>query len=142
MIKSLNQLIYIQRGIVKFRWLIYTRLWGMNIKGSSIISTSAKLDRTYPKGVNIGEKTYIAFGASILTHDFVTGRKVGTHIGSNCFIGARSIVLPGVRVGNNCIVGAGSVVTRDVPPFNIVAGNPARIIRRDAGIGEYGRLVE
>jgi maltose O-acetyltransferase len=45
------------------------------------------------------------------------------------WIGARSIILPGVTVGAHSIVGAGSVVTKDVPPWAIVAGNPARLIR-------------
>ena len=50
-------------------------------------------------------------------------------IGNNVWIGGRSIVCPGVVVGDGAVIGAGSVVTKDVPPFTIVAGNPARIIR-------------
>jgi len=50
-------------------------------------------------------------------------------IEDDVWIGARVILLPGVRVGKGCIVGAGAVVTRDVPPFAIVAGAPARVIR-------------
>jgi acetyltransferase-like isoleucine patch superfamily enzyme len=45
------------------------------------------------------------------------------------WIGCMSIILPGVTVGLGAVVGAGSVVTKDVPPYTIVAGNPARIIR-------------
>jgi acetyltransferase-like isoleucine patch superfamily enzyme len=45
-------------------------------------------------------------------------------------IGSGATLLPKVSVGENAIVGAGSVVTKDVPPNTIVAGNPARIIRR------------
>jgi acetyltransferase-like isoleucine patch superfamily enzyme len=50
-------------------------------------------------------------------------------IGDNAWIGANSVVLKGVTIGEAAIVGAGSVVTRDVPPYTIVAGNPARKIR-------------
>lgn len=46
-----------------------------------------------------------------------------------CWIGAGTIVLPGVTVGQNAVVGAGSVVTRDVPSAAVVVGNPARVIR-------------
>jgi maltose O-acetyltransferase len=45
------------------------------------------------------------------------------------WIGARVIILPGVRIGEGSIVGAGSVVSRDVPPYAIVAGNPSRVVR-------------
>ncbi len=48
----------------------------------------------------------------------------------NCWIGAGSTILPGVTVGENAVVGAGSVVTKDVEDNTIVAGNPARLIRR------------
>ena len=50
-------------------------------------------------------------------------------IGDDVWIGDRVTILPGVRVGNGAILGAGAVVTKDVPPYSIVAGNPARIIR-------------
>ena len=51
------------------------------------------------------------------------------HIERNVWIGFDACILPGVRIGEGSIVGARSVVTHDVPPFTIVAGNPARIIR-------------
>ena len=50
-------------------------------------------------------------------------------IGNNCFIGCRSILLPGVTIGDNSIIGAGSVVTKDVPSGEVWAGNPARFIK-------------
>jgi len=50
-------------------------------------------------------------------------------IEDDVWIGSRVILLPGVRIGKGSIVGAGSVVTRDVEPYAIVAGNPARKIR-------------
>lgn len=50
-------------------------------------------------------------------------------IGDHAWIGARSIVLPGVTIGEHSIVGAGSVVTRDVAPYTLVAGSPARFVK-------------
>jgi len=51
-------------------------------------------------------------------------------IEEDAWIGANSIILRGVTIGKAAVVGAGSVVTQDVPPFTVVAGNPARIIRK------------
>lgn len=51
------------------------------------------------------------------------------HIGDNVLIGCHSIILRGVNIGEGAVVGAGSVVTKDVPPWTIVAGNPARVMR-------------
>lgn len=50
-------------------------------------------------------------------------------IGDDVWIGARVTILPGVHVGNGSVIGAGSVVTKDVPPYSIVGGNPAKVIR-------------
>ena len=49
-------------------------------------------------------------------------------IGDYVWIGYRAIVLPGVTIGNGAVVGAGAAVSKDVPPFTIVAGNPAHAI--------------
>ena len=51
-------------------------------------------------------------------------------IGDDCWIGGGAVICPGVTVGARCIVGAGAVVTKDVPDDTVVAGNPARVIRR------------
>ena len=51
-------------------------------------------------------------------------------IGDDVWIGSRVIILPGVHVGNGAVIGAGSVVTKDVEPYSIVAGNPAKLIRK------------
>lgn len=47
-----------------------------------------------------------------------------------CWIGANSTILAGVTIGENSVIGGGSVVTKDVPPFALYAGNPAKIIRK------------
>ena len=86
--------------------------------------------------ISIGDNVTIAPGVKLLTHDNsvckifpeftdVFGR---INIGSNCFIGANVIVLPGVTLGDTCIVAAGSVVTKSFPRGVIIAGNPAKQI--------------
>jgi acetyltransferase-like isoleucine patch superfamily enzyme len=139
--RSLNNLLWLQRWINHFRVAIYNRFWGMSVDPTARISLSAKLDRTYPRGVHIHARTWVAFGATILTHDRTRGIRRDTVVEENCFVGARSIVMPGVRIGHNSIVAAGAVVTRDVPPRSIVAGNPAKIIRTDIEVGRYGRFL-
>lgn len=53
----------------------------------------------------------------------------GVTIGNDVWIGARAIILSGVTIGDGAVIGAGAVVPRDVPPYAVVAGNPARLIR-------------
>ena len=55
--------------------------------------------------------------------------KGDTVVGNDVWIGYRALILPGVRIGDGAIIAAGSVVTRDVPPYTVVGGNPARPIR-------------
>lgn len=65
--------------------------------------------------------------AKFATHCREPNRRV--KIGHDVWIGRSAIVLPGVEIGSGAVVGAGSVVTKTVPPYAIVAGNPARLIR-------------
>ena len=86
-------------------------------------------------GITIDDDVLIAANVQLISnnHDLdnrmiITCKPV--HICRRAWIGAGSTILPGVTVGENSVVGAGSVVTRDVEPNTIVAGNPARVIRR------------
>lgn len=113
----------------------------------------------YPQNIFLGNDVFINTNVTILAHASVTvgdftlfapnvvitsvGHEMSLEgeefrksqvlkpifIGSNCWIGAGAIVLPGVSIGDGAVVAAGSVVTKDVVPWSIVAGNPAKFIK-------------
>lgn len=90
------------------------------------------LDPSHYWLVEIGNNVTFARNVYILAHDASTKKHIGytkvgkVKIGDNVFIGANSIILPGVTLGSNCIIGAGSVVTKDIAPNTIATGNPAK----------------
>lgn len=81
--------------------------------------------------ISIGDESVLSSDVRIVAHDGSTKHWTGyirigrVDVGRRVYIGAGSIILPGVRIGDGAIVGAGSVVNRDVPPRTVVAGNPA-----------------
>jgi acetyltransferase-like isoleucine patch superfamily enzyme len=87
--------------------------------------------------ITLGHGTWIAPNVGIITTNH-SKSNLNFHdlpkdviIGSKCWIGMNSVILPGVRLGNNTIVGAGSIVTKSFPDGNcVIGGNPARIIKR------------
>lgn len=64
---------------------------------------------------------------------------VETYVEEGASIGANATILPGVTLGRYCMVGAGSVVTKDVPPFALMVGNPAKFV---AEVSEAGKVVD
>lgn len=61
---------------------------------------------------------------------------IPVRIGSNCWIGAGAVILPGVNIGDNSVIGAGSVVTKNIPSNVVAVGNPCRVMRK---INEHDR---
>lgn len=146
---------YIYRILSKFfgnRLIIkYYRNLGMSIgKGTHIFS---RIISSEPYLITIGNNVTISVGVTLLTHDASVGPIVGRNvysdtvgpinIGNNCFIGANSIILPGVSIPNGSIVAAGSVVTKTITSSSngiiesttegiIIGGNPAKFICKTA----------
>ncbi|WP_375291704.1 acyltransferase [Qipengyuania sp.] len=139
---TLRPFLPLRNAVVRARIAWWNRFWGMDIHPTARISLKAHLDKTHPKGIHIGSCTTVTFGVAILAHDMARRMRRDTVIGKDCFIGAHSIILPGVTVGDGSIVAAGSVVNRDVPPGCIVAGNPAKVIREGIRTVPYGVLAE
>src|SRR2546422_10561839 len=127
--------------VVTLRRQYLIRVWQMDIGEGTVVSLSARLDKTNPRGIHIGKYTVVTFGAAVLTHDHVNSRDRDVYIGDNCFIGAHSIILPGVTIGNNCIVSAASVVVRDVPAGSLVAGDPPALVPGTVRTDHYSGRV-
>lgn len=93
------------------------------------------MDSLHPEDVHIGVGTVIANGCILLTHFYDT-KILNEHafyrgklfIGRCCYIGSNVIFSKPVTVGDGAVIGAGSVVTKDIPPYEVWAGVPARFI--------------
>lgn len=87
------------------------------------------------ESVHIGKHGWIAGGVYITDHDHAWPAKAGlvcdpVHIEEHVWLGERAMVLKGVRLGTGCMVAANAVVTKSAPPYCMLAGMPARIIKR------------
>ena len=63
-------------------------------------------------------------------YEYTFPNKGNTQIGNDVWIGSEATIMPGVNIGNGAVVGANAIVTKDVAPYSIVAGNPAKLIRK------------
>jgi acetyltransferase-like isoleucine patch superfamily enzyme len=105
---------------------------GLSLGRYSVINANCRLDTR--GGISIGEKVAISQDVIILTADHekdsvdFKGRVRKVIIEDYVWIGTRAIILPGVRIQEGAVVGAGSTVTKDVEPYSVVAGIPARVI--------------
>ncbi|MFT0226501.1 acyltransferase [Bacteroides thetaiotaomicron] len=111
------------------------KMGGVNIRGRVLIYGGVGVDTVAPDKIFIGNNVAITAGTKILTHYLdpsVKGRmfRIGeVHIEDDVFIGVNVCICNSVKIGKGAIVGAGSVVTKDIPPYQVWAGNPARYIK-------------
>ena len=109
--------------------------------GSSIILSSGHRDdwiSTYPF-IHAENKSRFDHFKDSNKRGIVKG-KGDIIIGNDVWIGLNAIILPGVKIGDGAIIGAGSVVTKDVDDYEIVAGNPAKLIRHRFSSSEINEL--
>lgn len=105
---------------------------GVTIGAHTVVNREVLLDGR--SGLTIGDNVSISEGAVLLTleHDpnspTFENRGASVVIHNRAFIGTQAMILPGITIGEGAIVAARAVVTRDVAPYTIVAGVPARLI--------------
>ena len=143
-------------GVALLRYLHVFAGGGADIHNYASIARNSRID--YPWNLSIGEMSSIGSGAWVYALDKITiGKNVcigedvrlitGSHdvssphfdlvtkpitINDNVWVATGAIVLPGVTIGEGAVIGAGAVVTKDVEPWTVVGGNPAKFIKKRA----------
>lgn len=131
MMKYLKRLIYRLRGEFTTEQLISM---GMTVGKNLKRLNGVILDPGHCWLIEIGDNVTLAPRVHILCHDASTKTFTGytkiapVTIGDNVFVGAESVVLPGVRIGNNVVIGANSTVTHNIPDNSVAVGSPAAVI--------------
>lgn len=126
------------RGVIN----VLHRMRGVKMGRDCFIDPTAVLETAYPENITIGDDVRITVRCVIMTHIKapIRLRESGlmpavlkpVRLESHSFIGVNSVIMPGVTVGEGAVVASGSVVVADVPAYTMVAGNPAKVIRRFA----------
>ncbi|USD42954.1 sugar O-acetyltransferase [Vibrio sp. SCSIO 43135] len=112
--------------------------WGINTHLGNNVYANFNLTLVDDTDIYIGDSVMIGPNVTIATAghpiDPELRRKVAQFnipvtIGNNVWIGANSVVLPGITIGENTVIGAGSIVTKDIPANVVAVGNPCRVLR-------------
>ncbi len=121
--------------INKFTRADIYRMAGVNIEKGVVRVGKVHVDTIHPEDVFIGNGSVIADGVHMITHfmDVKNMREFAyfrgqIKIGRYCYIGTNTIFTKGVTVGDGAVIGAGSVVNKDIPPYEVWAGVPAKCI--------------
>lgn len=125
------------------RVIFYPGVWiqpGKNLVIGSDVDLALDVLITTSGGVYIGDRTLVGYRTQIISGNHRIPANKGQIFGSgheykkvtieqDCWIGANCTIMPGVTIGTGSVVAAGSIVTKDVAPFSIVAGVPAKLIK-------------
>jgi maltose O-acetyltransferase len=112
-------------------WLVKQ---GLVVGRNFAVLEDVVIDPSHMWHIVIGNDVTLAPRVQIFAHDASTKQHLGrtrlgkVAIGDRVFVGASTIILPGVTIGSDVIIGAGSIVTQDIPSGVVVAGNPAKIL--------------
>lgn len=116
------------------------RLRGVKMGKDVFVDPTAILETAYPENVVIGNDVRITAGCIVMTHikaphylretGIMPAQVRPVVLEDHCFIGVNSVIMPGVTVGKAAVVACGSVVMSSVPPYTMVQGNPAKVIKR------------
>ena len=116
------------------RWKL-VKLGGVDVKGPCWIYRNVYFDSVAPHLITIEKGVTITQDTTILTHFLDPNQKGRMYnlgevkIEEDVFIGCNVVICNAVTIGKGAIVGAGSIVTKDIPPYQVWAGNPARYIK-------------
>ena len=141
----------------RFRWMVkqmnmvdpaqdkrpkYWKKCGVDTSGNFRVGYGVYFDAGNAEHIHIANGVWIASQCLFLCHRRILDNySVGDdynqlpykiediYLGKGCCIGMRCIVMPGVTIGEGAIVGAGSLVTKDIPPYSVAIGNPAKIVK-------------
>jgi acetyltransferase-like isoleucine patch superfamily enzyme len=116
------------------------RMRGVTMGRDCFVDPSAILETAYPENVTLGNDVRVTAGAVIMTHikaphylrdtGIVPAVLEPVVLEDYSFIGVNAVIMPGVTVGQASVVASGAVVVANVPPYTMVAGNPAKVIKR------------
>jgi maltose O-acetyltransferase len=132
--KRVKQIIRRILGIQTTDGLEVLIMRGLKVGNNFKMMEGCIIDDSHCWHIEIGNDVTLAPRVHILAHDASTKmhlnytRIKNVNIGNKVFIGAGSIIMPGVKIGDNVIIGAGSIVTKSVPGDSVYAGNPAKFI--------------
>ena len=150
----LHEVVTNKNIILKGRHSYYSDCWGEGFEESAVRYLHGdKVSRNWEPRWNIDKLyigDYVCIGAETIilmggnhTHrtdwfclypflDFIGDAYIGkgdTHVGDGSWLGMRSMIMPGVKIGEGAVIAANSVVTKDVEPYSVVAGSPAKVIK-------------